>query len=262
MSAIKAACHSNGIQPDRPIEVGQVAHQLRKLDPNLFSRLHVEKWKDFLPFCQRYVAVFLVIPPVQGDIWESKGDHLYMIYAVSPYYSRPAAPPSYVAQMDMLCQQLGINLHTWLNRKALRSQAEAQSKKKDVRTEWPPLPVQLPPDLESRLSRPDFYWTLIDVMRNPPSIDGEIHLNTLYNTLRFRVGPDALHELLTPCRGLKRWLGLAARYVKLGMARSDPEIIILLDRDYPFHNPQDNEEYRAYVAETDAGSSRQVSEQY
>lgn len=80
-------------------------------------------------------------------------------------------------------------------------------------------------------------------------------MSTLHDRLQMRLGPNETRTFVGVTTGLKRMLGVASRFIKIGMLKRDPEIICLLNAQKPFHSDKDNEDYLAHVAANRRGRS-------
>lgn len=110
--AFHAAYAKENIEPGQPIDM---ASQLRRIDPAIFKRHGVERWKNLIPLAQAHLAMYLVLPSLQRELKRCGGERVILDLA-RPYYSAIAKPPDYVHQVAALCIQAGIKPHAWFQR--------------------------------------------------------------------------------------------------------------------------------------------------
>lgn len=116
VQAIKAVRSSSQIPHGHAIDNSDIVNKLKKSDPFIFKRHGVEKWKEFVPILQRYVAVFVVLPPLQRDLGRCRGEHTLILDLKRPYFARPANAPTFDQQIKAVCKQVNLRPEAWFQR--------------------------------------------------------------------------------------------------------------------------------------------------
>lgn len=113
---------------------------------------------------------------------------------------------------------------------------------------FPPLQEPLPPYWEKRLSKASFFYTLVDILLDLAKRGRrEISAETVHAELRKYMGSSEYYDMLDACWGTQRFLGVAAKFIKISKLRSSANGLVLEDASRPFRDERDNHAYFSRV---------------
>lgn len=118
------------------VDNAMVVAAIRRIDPGLFEREGVQRWKELLPRAQRFLALHLDLPKMQRDLRELRGEYVVLLDPHRPWYSSPVTPPRYQSQVESLCKRAGVDTQAWQQRSLAAGPLS--------RTPEPPMPMPLP----------------------------------------------------------------------------------------------------------------------
>lgn len=121
MRAFKAALDSPFCTPNQPskncvVSASAVAYHLGMIDPGLLNRHGVKKWSALLPIAQKFLAVHVILPPLQRDLKRCKAECLLLENLHEPWYARATEPPAFKLQVAAVCTQIGLSPEAWTQR--------------------------------------------------------------------------------------------------------------------------------------------------
>lgn len=115
------------------------------------------------------------------------------------------------------------------------------------------LPPNLFPQWHRQLESPDYFYVLVDSLREatvPHGTSAHAPTATIYRAVEARMGEEAFGRMIRAVKGFKTYLGAASRFVKLAwQSKEHAHVLTLLDSDAPFFEEKDNVDYFKHVDE-------------
>lgn len=232
------------------IDSSELVKRLKQRSPNIFAQHSCASWREFATLVQRFVAFHLVFPPLQRELKKCKSEWVLIEDMDAPYYAREVEPPDFDAQMASLCERVGIPPTTWILRSItgpLRCTPEPPERpvqeEHDESTSFPPLREPLSQEWDEKMSRPAYWYELVDILMALHKPDSaELDTALVQAQLCARMGHEKYYEALDACGGLLHFLGVAARSVRIAKAPKQG-FITLLDASRPFLSQMENSDY-------------------
>lgn len=236
-----------------PANKSHVLRRLRDIDPGIFKRYKVgEKLEELVPWAQRYVAVHIELPQMDG-LGPHGEEVLVLQDPLLPFYASFVLPPSYEKQMEALFQRAGVPVEAWQAPSEPAEPAEVAAAPAEVQLRpraygFPAPRTDLDSGVRQQLRQPSFFFALVDVLRDNMDVTWGVPPQVALRLLRGHLGTERVDEICAACKTWYRYLGAASQVIKLRYR--DPvaqQGLLLEDLDKPFWQEQANVEYSAYA---------------
>lgn len=201
--------------PTRPTNAS-TTKALKWNDPGIFERYGVRQWKHFLPLAQRYIGVYMELPPLHADLKLMGSEILVLLDPQRPWFSEPVQPPSFEDQVHEICKRAGIPTDAWIKR---RNSAGAtitlppEVVPRQPRRVAPHFPLLLPtisPQCAAHLEQPSTFYDLVDLLRERRIMQTIV----VWTALRDRVGEERWRSLLDDCMGYASSRDVSSQLIK------------------------------------------------
>lgn len=238
VSVVLAFIHAGQRLPHKKLpNAYSVMQELAELSPGCYQRYNVAGWEELLVRAQQTVSLHVFMPPFAplAGANERLGTALVILTNLDqPFYSAAVHPPSLTQQLAGLRQQAEVPHNIFREQ---RPKAHA--------SRFPALLPSAAPSCVAYLQEPRNYFVLADVLVELSEPDKCVLIATLAKELRARL-TQQFASLIDACQGIKRYLGMAAHYLKLRPTNHTQLAVSLEAAEQLWWDPRVDAEYRAY----------------